>query len=198
MSVDTDNERPRGLWQTALRMAEHTPTERNRYVDLLRALAIGAVIFGHWLVAAPWIRDGSPGRREPARRVALDPVAQLGVPGDAGVLPRRRLRQRPVLGVRARSRQAALGVWLASRVQRLVNPVLPLFLVWVAFLAGGRAFGVDADVMYVASSLALVPVWFLAVYLLVVAATPLSWAAWQRWGMRSFWASPRASRPSIC
>ena len=47
-----------GLWQTALQMAEQTPTTRNRYVDLLRALSIFAVILGHWLVAATQVRDG--------------------------------------------------------------------------------------------------------------------------------------------
>ena len=192
MSIHEDagsngRERPRGLWQTARYMAEHTPTERNRYVDFLRALAICAVVFGHWLVAAPWIRDGvlvgenllgvAPWTQWLSWAFQVMPVFFL-VGGYANGLSWEAVLERG-------KRRSA---WLASRVQRLVNPVLPLFLTWVAFLVGGRAFGVDPDVMHVASSLALVPVWFLAVYLLVVAAVPLSWAAWRRWGMRSFWA----------
>ena len=42
-------------WSRALAMAADTPPSRNRYVDWLRALSISAVVFGHWLIAAPWI-----------------------------------------------------------------------------------------------------------------------------------------------
>lgn len=35
------------------RLAELTPDHRNRYVDLLRAVSILVVVFGHWLMAAP-------------------------------------------------------------------------------------------------------------------------------------------------
>lgn len=45
-------------WSRALRLAEQTPPSRNRYVDLLRAVSITAVVFGHWLIAAPWIASG--------------------------------------------------------------------------------------------------------------------------------------------
>ena len=45
-------------WTRALDLAERTPEARNRYVDFLRALSITAVVFGHWLMAAPWIEQG--------------------------------------------------------------------------------------------------------------------------------------------
>jgi fucose 4-O-acetylase-like acetyltransferase len=45
-------------WSRALALAEQTPASRNRHVDFLRALSIAAVILGHWIIAAPWIRDG--------------------------------------------------------------------------------------------------------------------------------------------
>ena len=38
-----------------------------------------------------------------------------------------------------------------------------------------------------ASALALVPVWFLSVYLLIVAAVPWTQNAWDRLGMWSVW-----------
>jgi peptidoglycan/LPS O-acetylase OafA/YrhL len=47
------------LWSRARHMAEQAPPERNRYVDFLRALSILAVVVGHWLVAAPYMQDGS-------------------------------------------------------------------------------------------------------------------------------------------
>ena len=40
-------------------MAMQAPPERNRYVDFLRALSILAVVVGHWLVAAPYLKDGA-------------------------------------------------------------------------------------------------------------------------------------------
>jgi len=43
------------IWQQAADMAQKTPPERNRYVDLLRALSISAVVLGHWLMAAPFL-----------------------------------------------------------------------------------------------------------------------------------------------
>ena len=47
------------LWTRAAGMAAKAPPERNRYVDFLRALSIMAVVVGHWLVAAPFIKDGA-------------------------------------------------------------------------------------------------------------------------------------------
>ena len=43
------------MWAKAREMAQMAPPERNRWVDFLRALSILAVVFGHWLVAAPYI-----------------------------------------------------------------------------------------------------------------------------------------------
>ncbi|MFT6724764.1 MAG: hypothetical protein ACJARN_001631, partial [Arenicella sp.] len=42
-----------GIWARAAKVAEQTPADRNRYVDLLRALSISAVVLGHWIIAAP-------------------------------------------------------------------------------------------------------------------------------------------------
>jgi hypothetical protein len=76
---------------------------------------------------------------------------------------------------------------MVSRLQRLINPVMPLFLFWIAFASFGHAVGVSADMVKITSQLALVPIWFLAVYLVIVALVPWSWAMWQRFGMGSFW-----------
>jgi len=39
-----------GIWAQASEVAEATPTDRNRYVDFLRAISIMFVISGHWLI----------------------------------------------------------------------------------------------------------------------------------------------------
>jgi hypothetical protein len=45
--------------------------------------------------------------------------------------------------------------------------------------------GVGAGMIHIGSKVALVPVWFLAVYIMVVALVPVSHAAWKRWGFAS-------------
>ena len=64
------NEQAKSLWQRAGALADATPDSRNRYVDFLRAASIAAVIFGHWLVSAPYMADGS---LVPGHMLALAP-----------------------------------------------------------------------------------------------------------------------------
>ena len=68
-----ERRRRKGAWSRALEFADATPEARNRYVDLLRALSIGAVVFGHWLIAAPWM-DG--GRLHFDHMLAIQPWTQ--------------------------------------------------------------------------------------------------------------------------
>jgi hypothetical protein len=68
-----------------------------------------------------------------------------------------------------------------------MSPVVPLLLVWAALCVAAGAAGVDPALVRNASRLALIPTWFLAVYLLVVLLVPLTHAAWERYGMASFW-----------
>ncbi len=85
----------------------------------------------------------------------------------------------------AQRRQEGYGSWLRARARRLLLPVVPVLLVW--FAVGGLALAarVDPATLRLASSVALVPTWFLAAYVLVVALVPLTLAAWGRWGLRS-------------
>ncbi len=175
---------PGGMWRHALWLAERTPAKRNRYVDFLRALSILAVVLGHWMISAPYFADGSPAY---SHLLDLAPwsrwltwVFQVmpifffvggfsnGVSWDA-----------------ARSRGGDYRSWFDARLRRLLAPVLPLVLVWAMMTAVAHANGVSAGMIRVGSQVALVPVWFLAVYLMVVALVPLSFAAWRRWGFLS-------------
>ena len=51
----------------------------------------------------------------------------------------------------------------------------------------GNQIGVRAEILSVASQVALVPIWFLSVYIVVALLVPLTWGAWRRYGMASFW-----------
>jgi hypothetical protein len=175
------------LWSQARKLADRTPPERNRYVDLLRAVSIAAVVFGHWLIAAPWI-DG--GKLKLDHLLALQPATQW-----LTLL----FQVMPVFFLvggysNAASWEAALrrgtpyGEWAGGRVRRLVGPVLPLVAAWVVLALVFRAFGVHPEMVRQGSTLALVPIWFLAVYLLVVLLVPWTRRAWSRFGIASYWA----------
>ncbi len=183
---DQGGRRPKGPWAQAAELATHTPPTRNRFVDFLRAASILAVVLGHWLMSAPHLSGGSPQLShlldvEPWTRwltwvFQVMPVFFFvggfsnGTSWDA-----------------AQRRGAGYAAWLGGRLQRLLGPVLPLLLVWAAMAAVAHRLGVPDGMIRVGSQVALVPVWFLAVYLLVVVLVPLSRAAWRRYGMASFW-----------
>ncbi len=59
-------------------------------------------------------------------------------------------------------------------MQRLITPVFPVLLLWAVLAFGMTIAGMDRANPAMATQLALVPVWFLAVYLLMTAITPLS------------------------
>ena len=165
-------------------LAAATPSTRNRVVDLLRAAAILVVVLGHWLVAAVSVRDGElvPGHvldlapwTHPLTWVfQIMPVFFL-VGGYANALSWRG----------ARSRGTTYAVWLRGRLRRLLVPVVPLLLTWLAAVSVAAAAGVPAESLRTASQVALVPTWFLAAYVVVCALAPATLRLWERFG----WAS---------
>ena len=81
----------------------------------------------------------------------------------------------------AQLRDEDYGTWLRVRARRLTLPVVPVLLVWFAAGAVALALGVDWQTLRLASTVALVPTWFLAAYILVVAVAPATLMAWERW-----------------
>ncbi|MEV5000047.1 acyltransferase family protein [Nocardioides sp. LML1-1-1.1] len=171
-----------GLLPRAAALADATPEDRNRVVDLLRAAAILVVVLGHWLMAAVYVdRDGGLHRADlldlaswthPLTWVLqVMPVFFL-VGGYANGLSWRSARRRgtPYAG------------WLRARLRRLVLPVLPLMAFWAVLAPAAHALGADPDLLRIASRASLVPTWFLAAYVVVVALAPLTLLAWERLG----------------
>jgi len=174
-------------WSRAAELAAKTPASRNRTVDFFRALSILAVIGGHWTAAAPYVN--AEGKLTPTHILAVAhwthwltwviqvmPVFFM-VGGFSNGLTWRAARRD---GVPYRE-------WLAGRLKRLVWPVLPLLAVWVVIGILAHELGVSPTMVRVGSQMALIPTWFLAVYLGVVALVPLSHALWERLGWWSFW-----------
>ena len=180
-------ERPRSLWGKARAMAEKAPPDRNRYVDFLRAFSILCVVVGHWLVAAPYMKNGAV---EGGHLLGILPWTQWLTWGFQ-VMPIFFLVGGFSNGISWAANQRNgkdYAHWFSGRLRRLINPVMPLFLIWTLIAMFGTWAGINRDIVKMAAQLALIPVWFLSVYLMVSAVVPYSYAAWKRWGMASFWA----------
>jgi peptidoglycan/LPS O-acetylase OafA/YrhL len=174
------------FWSGARAIAEKAPPERNRYVDFLRALSILAVVVGHWLVAAPYVEDGAV---QGGHLLAIVPWTQWLTWGFQ-VMPVFFLVGGFSNGMSWTANRRDGGHysdWFASRIRRLIEPVFPVLLAWSLFAFFGTTLGVEPDMVRMATGLALIPVWFLSVYLIVTALVPLSHRAWKRYGFVSFW-----------
>jgi peptidoglycan/LPS O-acetylase OafA/YrhL len=177
----------RSIWLQAKVLAEGTASDRNRYVDFLRAVSILAVITGHWLVVALHYQDGT---LTPGDLLVVQPNTQwltwlfqvmpifFIVGGYANAVSLESSRRRDV----------DYAGWLAARLNRLVTPLLILLLGWALLAAILYFSGVSGEVTRLASRAALIPTWFLAIYIMVVVLAPATYAAWRRWGFASFWA----------
>ena len=180
------------VWSRARFLAEKAPPHRERYLDFLRAAAILVVVFGHWLVQAPYMSDAG-----------LTVTTMLGVVAWSHLLTWG-VQVMPVffmVGGYANfvSWEAAVrdgrdyASWVQSRLRRLVVPVVPLLVTWAVLSLGTRLAGVDPELIRQASRLALIPTWFLAVYVVVILLAPGMASAWRRYGMASFWLPVSAS-----
>lgn len=155
--------------------------ERNRYADLLRVLAIGGVVYGHWLLVSVTYARGQLGGVD-----ALD-VIQWGrwVTWAFQVMPVFFL----VGGyVNARSWTAhhAEGEtwtrWVRDRALRLLWPTAVYIVVAVVAVVVARAAGAPAAEVAEAGWLIALQLWFLPVYMVLIALTPPLLAAHRRWG----------------
>jgi hypothetical protein len=172
------------MWQQAEKMAEQTPESRNRYVDFLRAASIMVVVFGHWLMAAPVITAAGLEANHLLTRTtwthyltwALQVMPIFFFVGGFANAASWRASKRS---------GSTYGAWLRARLRRLILPVLPLLMVWTAGAYALLQSGFDPELLKIASQAALVPVWFLATYVAVVAFTPLTLRAWDRWNWTS-------------
>jgi fucose 4-O-acetylase-like acetyltransferase len=186
------------MWRKARELAAMTPPERNRWVDFLRALSILAVVCGHWLMAGVYVNEAGELQRGDLLAVStwahwltwafqVMPVFFLVGGYSNGVSWDATLRK---------AEPGQIGKyrdWFASRVQRLITPIFPLLMLWAVLAVILTQAGFPREQIRMATEAALIPVWFLAVYLLVTACTPLTYAAWKRFGWLSFaWFIPVA------
>jgi hypothetical protein len=155
-------------------------------VDFLRATSITVVVIGHWLIAAAFVEGGE---------LKLDDMLHLApwtqwLTWAFQVMPLFFIVGGYSNGASweaARRAGHGYGLWTATRLKRLVGPVVPLLIVWSLMAMIAHRLGVHPQTIKVGSQVALIPTWFLAVYVTVVVAAPATHWAWRRFGIASFW-----------
>ena len=160
-----------------------TPDSRNRVVDFLRAAAITVVVLGHWTMAAVYADGGGilpHGALEAPWTHPLTWIFQ--------VMPIFFLVGGYSNGISLRSaRRKNIGYaeWLRARLRRLGTPLIPLLLGWLVACAIALGLGMAPATLATATQMALIPTWFLAAYLMVIALAPPCLWLWERFGLKS-------------
>ena len=155
-----------------------TPATRQRSVDLLRTASLGVVVLGHWLMAVLAWEDGRPTVGNaltdvPAARYATWVLQVMPVFFVVG----------GVANALSLARWAGTdGAWRWSRAARLLRPTAVLLAVWTAAGVGLGLAGADGPLLRSVTRGVTQPLWFLAVYLLVVGLAPSMLRAHRRWG----------------
>ncbi len=163
-------------------LAELTPPGRERYVDLLRVLAISLVVLGHWTdTVIAYDRSGhltgyfTLSELRPAYPLTwifqVIPVFFL-VGGFANAASLNSHR----------ARGGAPTEWLLDRSSRLIRPTTLLLVTLAAGSLLARSLGTDLAEIGTAVSFATIPLWFLTAYVVVVALTPIMYALHRRFG----------------
>ena len=168
-----------GIRGLAARIDAATPPHRDRTVDALRALAIAGVILGHWLVTALVLGSGKTG----GTVHDASPLASLPALTPASWIFQTLAVFFLVGGyAAARSYTGDYLSWLRKRLTRLTRPVAVFVAVWVplaiALSLGGMARPTERTVL----TLVLDPLWFLGVFAVLTALTPLAVAMVRRLG----------------
>lgn len=159
------------------------PPTRNLAVDLYRVSGVVLIVLGHWLAGSVTYHDGYFGRQNP---LVDQPWTQwltwifqavptfFLVAGYAGAVSWTHRRD---------TEDVSRQTWLRHRLARVLGPTT----VYVGLVS---AIVVVVDLRHIAGSTleyagwaVAMHLWFLAVYLVVVALTPVAIAAQRRWGL---------------
>ncbi|WP_408991105.1 acyltransferase family protein [Streptomyces sp. 1268] len=172
-------------------LAGATPATRDRYVDLLRVASLGAVVLGHWLMAA--VTPDGVGNLL-AVVPALQPLTWLlqvmpvffFVGGFSHALSYRSLlRKRPEAAPGAAA-DSVYSAFLRARLQRLLRPTMVFVLVWGAAALLVQLLGGGGGLTGVTLRMVTQPLWFIGIYLAMVAFTPPLLKLHERYGWGAF------------
>jgi hypothetical protein len=164
-------------------LAAATPASRDRYVDFLRAFSIAVVVLGHWLMAtvvwdASGVRAGNLLAAVPSMQYLTWLLQVMPVFFFVGGFAHLRTWD-AVRRDGGRYAQFAHG-----RVVRLLRPVTVLLAVWVPLTLVLDASSLSPAVVRPVTKLVVQLLWFLGVYVVVLALAPVTMALHRRFGGR--------------
>lgn len=161
--------------------ASASSPSRELALDLYRSAAVILVVIGHWLLSVMTYRDGEFGRDNP---LVLMPWTQwitwffqvvpvfFAVAGYASAVSWSR-----------RAADESRQEWTRRRVARTLGPTAVYAGFVLAVMAALMLAGISGSVLELGGWAVAMHLWFLAVYLMVVALTPIAVAAHRRWGL---------------
>ena len=152
-------------------LADATPAGRDRYVDFLRVVSIATVVLGHWTITAVGrsadgltagnVLSTTPGLWLATWVLQVMPVFFF-VGGFSNMVSWQALERRG----------GGYVEYLSGRMARLLRPVLAFAAIWLVLpLALGRL-GLPGEQVELVGRVMGQPLWFLGVYLVVVALAP--------------------------
>lgn len=169
---------------SARELAEATPASRDRYVDLLRVVALLAVMLGHFLMTG----------------VVVSPDGEVRVTNTLAVVPGAQpltwlFQVMPVFFAvggfshatalaSLRGRGGTYADFVVSRVDRLLRPTIAFVLVGLAAGVVVEWLGRLDDRAVMVLRVVGQPLWFVGIYLAVVGFAPWMLRAHRRWGWR--------------
>ncbi|PPK68777.1 acyltransferase [Actinokineospora auranticolor] len=162
-------------------MSGKTGSRRDPFLDVVRVGAVLLVVLQHWLMPVLG-RGGAHGE-------VIETGNALATPGWWLITWLSQVMPMVFFAGGAANLHSFRGsrdtrAWLASRLRRLVLPVLPLAAVWLALPNLLLSAGVPAQPVDIAGGITAQLLWFLVVYLVVVALTPVMTALHDRFGVR--------------
>ncbi|MGP3964913.1 acyltransferase family protein [Nonomuraea sp. 3N208] len=152
---------------------------RDPFIDLLRVLGMALIVFQHWTIPV-LSYDG----------VRLTTGNALATPGVwvvtwlSQVMPLVFFAGGAANAISFGRSAAGAPLWVAARLRRLAWPLLPLAAVWIPLPHVLLTLGVPEQPLEVGARLTGQLLWFLAVYLIAVLATPYALRLHERHGWR--------------
>lgn len=170
---------------TLREMAEATPATRDRYVDFLRAFSIIVVVLGHWLIAIIGLKNG-----QVTGRNALDVIPGLWLATWV-------LQVMPIfffvggfsnaVTIDAGTRRGeGYGEFIRGRFERLMRPTLVFLAVWIPICIAADVLSPLGDkTMELGTELLTRPLWFIGIYMIMIALAPPMLRLHRRYGLRA-------------
>jgi fucose 4-O-acetylase-like acetyltransferase len=153
-------------------LVDATPAGRDRYVDFLRVVSIATVVLGHWTIAA--VGRSAGGGLTAGNVLSTTPWLWLAtwvlqvmpvfffVGGFSNMVSWQALERRG----------GGYVEYLSGRMARLLRPVLVFVAVWLALPPVLGRLGLPGEQVELIGRVMGQPLWFLGVYLVVVALAP--------------------------